>query len=276
MNKDVAVIAVHGMGDAQRDFAEDLKEELVGKLGQSKWNRVHFDTIFYSHILQSHEKAVFESMRKKVDYVKLRKFLLYGISDAAGLERNAHLKNSPYQQAQEVIRETLVRCGKALGDFKKPVILVAHSLGCQVLSNYIWDSQSKSPGQGIWKGKKPTNTLSDKFYRFKTLRAFYTTGCNIPIFVAGFPKAKINAVTTNGKGYNFLWHNFYDEDDVLGWPLKPLSPSYKQQVYRDHEINAGGGFFSSLWTSWNPLSHNGYWSDREFLKPLTVEIDNHL
>ena len=276
MNKDVAVIAIHGMGDTQKTFADDLKEKLVDRLDQSNWSRVHFDTIFYQNILQNNEKVVFEKMRKKVDYVKLRRFLLYGISDAAGLERNAHEDDSPYEQAQKVILETLIRCGEKLGSFEKPLIIVAHSLGCQVLSNYIWDSQATEPKQGVWKGKQPDNTLKDNFYRLKTLRGLYTSGCNIPIFVAGFPMDEIRAVTTSEQGYNFRWHNYYDEDDVLGWPLKPLSSSYKKEIHKDYAINAGSGFFDTLLKSWNPLSHNGYWKDSQFIHPLSDEIEKYI
>ena len=273
MRKDVAVLAVHGMGDIhQKTFTEVLEEKLIKELGRSEWNKVYFDKIFYSDILQGNEKAVFKQMRNRVDYVRLRKFLLYGLSDAAGLERNAHEDGSPYEQAQVIIRDTLVRCGEKLGGFDKPVIIIAHSLGCQVLSNYIWDSQSAAVKQGVWKHTPPAHTPEDNFYRLKTLRALYTTGCNIPLFVAGFPRDKILAVTTSKKGYNFRWHNFYDEDDVLGWPLKPLSPSYKKEIYKDYSINAGGGFFGNLLKSWNPLSHNGYWSDSEFIRPVSAEI----
>ncbi|MCK5433566.1 MAG: hypothetical protein KAJ03_12535, partial [Gammaproteobacteria bacterium] len=62
------------------------------------------------------------------------------------------------------------------------------------------------------------------------------------------------------------WHNYYDEDDVLGWPLKPLSGEYRNRV-KDHEMNAGG-----LFKSWNPMSHGGYWKDNDFLAPVSSYI----
>jgi hypothetical protein len=46
------------------------------------------------------------------------------------------------------------------------------------------------------------------------------------------------------------WLNFLDDDDVVGYPLKALNPSYDNNVSDDIEINAGG-----LFTSWNPISH---------------------
>ena len=57
--------------------------------------------------------------------------------------------------------------------------------------------------------------------------------------------------------------NFFDADDVLGSPLKPLSPSYDQAVSADLEINVG-----NLLMAWNPIAHTAYWTDHDFAKPV--------
>ena len=63
------------------------------------------------------------------------------------------------------------------------------------------------------------------------------------------------------------WLNFFDADDVLGYPLKPVSPDYAAKVTQDIEINVGG-----LFTSWNPVSHVEYWDDDDFLEPVSALI----
>jgi hypothetical protein len=65
------------------------------------------------------------------------------------------------------------------------------------------------------------------------------------------------------------WLNVYDPDDVLGYSIKLLYPEYlsKSQI-EDHPINVGG-----LLTSWNPLSHNAYWTDNDFTKPVAKLIE---
>ena len=128
---------------------------------------------------------------------------------------------------------------------------------------------------GIWKGNQPAQTNADKFRRLKTLRALFTSGCNIPIFLAGFPREEITPVKTTTGGYNFKWLNYYDQDDVLGWPLQPMSPAYHDAIHKDEQINADGGLLGKFTRGWNPLSHNGYWSDKDFLKPLAAEILKH-
>lgn len=55
------------------------------------------------------------------------------------------------------------------------------------------------------------------------------------------------------------WLNFFDPDDVLGYPLKPLSPKHQRAVGRDAAINAGG-----IAAGGNPMSHSRYRSDNAF------------
>ena len=57
--------------------------------------------------------------------------------------------------------------------------------------------------------------------------------------------------------------NYYDKDDILGYPLRPLSQSFKNTVTQDIQINVGG-----LLSSWNPKSHSEYWTDNDFTKPV--------
>lgn len=273
MAKEVILLAIHGMGDTKSDFAEDLEEKIADRLGVSDWSQVHFDSIYYQPILQDNQERCFRDMMKKnLDWVRLRRFMLYGFSDATGTERRAPLKDSPYHEVQKIIRNTLEKAYHFTGG-PKPVILIAQSLGAQVISNYLWDSQLENPTRGTWKhDPPPSDPALEKFLRLRTLRFLYTTGCNIPIFLAGFPQSDIKAVATSTKGYAFRWKNFYDEDDVLGWPLKPLSPSYRAAVYSDKEVNASGSIFGSIGQAWNPLSHSAYWKDREILKPLQRDL----
>ena len=63
------------------------------------------------------------------------------------------------------------------------------------------------------------------------------------------------------------WLNFFDADDVLGYPLRPLSPSYHDAVTADLQINVG-----SPLRSWNPLSHEEYWTDNDFTAPVATLI----
>ncbi len=58
---------------------------------------------------------------------------------------------------------------------------------------------------------------------------------------------------------------------MLGWPLRPLSDSYDKLV-EDIPVNAGGGVLGTIISSWNPLSHGHYWSDREVIGHLSATL----
>lgn len=269
MAKDIAVIAIHGMGDTKRNFDRRLKSEMRDRLGSSRWARVAWTKVFYQSVLQANQKRVMDDAiaQADIDWLKLRRFILYGFSDAAAMESRPFKKNSVYQQIQQIILDTLNDALATLGDPKKPVVFIAHSLGCQVISNYIWDAQQSNVEAGIFRDDLPNpigkTSPEDKFRRLKTLRSLFTSGCNIPIFVAGLPKDKIKPVIVNARGWGFRWQNYYDPDDVLGWPLHPLSPAYKAAVAIDKDINVGGPL-----NSWTPLSHSSYWKDDDFLDPV--------
>jgi hypothetical protein len=274
VSKEVIVLAVHGMGDTSEDFADGLREALADRLGAAAWDSVHFDAIYYQRVLQANQERVMRAMRTQdLDGIRLRKFLLYGFSDAAGLERRAASPGSPYEQVQSIIRATLKSAYEFVGG-PRPVVVIAQSLGCQVISNYLWDAQKPGKAsQGVW--KSPTTRRGSKldgFLRLKSLKYLYTTGCNIPIFLAGFPEDRIRAVTATERGYAFRWKNYYDEDDVLGWPLKPLSASYRQAIYRDYPVNANGSLLGTFTHGWNALSHTRYWTDADVIKPLARDI----
>ena len=278
MAKDVALLAVHGMGKTPTDFANELEEELLSELGSADWGRVHFKPIYYQGLLQKKQEKVFTTMknRAELDWLTLRRFLLFGFSDAAGLEYRAAVPNSLYEQAQRIILDVLNEAYDKLGQTPKPVIIICQSLGGHVLSNYIWDSQLANATQGIWSNGRqwgaPRGSDKDNFRRLKTLRYLYTTGCNIPIFVSGLGRDKIKAIKTTTSGYDIRWFNYYDEDDPLGWPLKPLSTPYGRAVRRDIAVNAGGSFFGHITHSWNPLSHTRYWRDKKIIRPLARHL----
>ena len=262
--KDVILVPVHGMGETKSNFADGLRRRLQDELGPD-WSRVEFAPVFYQDVLQPNQSRVMKAMKREdIDWLRLREFVLYGFSDAAGLEHAAGRPGSAYEQVQDIIMNTLASAYWSAGG-AKPVVLVAQSLGCQVMSNYIWDAQSSSASYGVWDTDRYDVASDDPalkdFLKLKSLRYFVTTGCNIPIFVAGFDKADIKPIKTASNGYRFDWYNYYDADDVLGWPLRRLNDAYSRAVDKDIEVNADKNLIDRITKSWNPFSHTGYWED---------------
>ena len=277
----VALIAVHGMGETPLDYADGLLGQVRSRLGALA-PQIVMRSVYYQNILHDNQRLVWErtAATGRVRYDALRKFVLYGLGDAAGLENRKEDPGSVYEQAQGEIATTLLSAHAARPDM--PVVFVAQSLGCQVLSSYIYDAQKaaagKPVGAGIWRnidawakstlGRELTAS-ERRFLAGGTCAGLVTTGCNIPIFVAAHKEMHIIPIAPPTS--LFTWINFYDPDDILGWPLQPLSSGYRALV-EDRPINAGGSTGNLLLRSWNPLSHNNYWDDGAVLDAVTAML----
>lgn len=272
MPKSVGLLIVHGMGDTAWDFHEELLAPLRTRL-QADWDRIAWRALYYQPILQRYERTIFEQMRPLIRWEGLRELMLFGFSDAASLEHKKELANSPYYLTQQLILERLDELYEELGRVAAPLVVVAQSLGCQVISNYIWDAQQPRAYAGIWNGDLNDgvlpNTPRDRFRRMQSLQRFMTTGCNIPVFVAGH--ATIEPIDRRKLGAAFRWINQFDPDDVLGWPLQQLSAGYSALV-EDVAINASGESLLERIKSVSPYSHTQYWSTQRVLDRIETAL----
>jgi hypothetical protein len=278
---EVALITVHGMGETGPAYAQALMDRLRGMLGALA-GQVVMRAVYYQHILQENQEYVFKrtSEQALVRYGELRKFVLFGFGDAAGLENRKEIPGSVYELAQGEIARALLSAHAVRPSM--PVVFVAQSLGGHVLSSYIYDAQKAARGlpvgAGIWRNIDAwadhaigrSLTASEKaFLGAGTCAALVTTGCNIPIFIAAHRVMHIIPISPPTS--LFKWINFYDPDDVLGWPLQPLPGGYRELV-EDRAINASGGVASLLLRSWNPLAHNSYWDDAAVLEAIAAML----
>jgi len=117
------------------------------------------------------------------------------------------------------------------------------------------------------------------------LAGIVTFGCAIPLFSLAYdvpvpidlPGPKVAGAVRDAA----RWLNFLDRDDIVGWPLRPLyarhldilTPAQRGTVSRieDHEIDVGGPI-----TRWNPASHDSYWTDDDFVRPVAAYLDTLL
>lgn len=265
----LGIFTLHGMGNTEETYANELFEEIESLLGDDLAGHIETASVFYQDILQQNQSAYFNRVKRRLRWDNLREFMLYGFSDAASLESQKEGTNSPYYQAQDKILNTLRSLYSRLEGHDRRVIVIAQSLGGQVISNYLWDAtKSGDVPNGVWSHPQYFESEEEeKFCRGKKTVRLLTTGCNIPIFVAGFNRQDIKPIPRIHP--KFEWHNYYDKDDVLGWPLHDLSDDYAERV-KDHSMNAG--FLGGL----TPISHKYYWRDREFLKPLITHIKRSL
>lgn len=277
--KRIALLTLHGMGETKPSYADQLRESLIRRLnaeGEDDWGYLIFNSIYYQEQLQRSQEDYIAKISGKVDWSKSRQRFFYSFSDPVSLEARKEQANSPYEVCQRTILNAIDACLTRILELNStlpPVVILAQSLGGQVISNYIWDAQRyqvarSHPTSGIWRDGGPKDiaqsSVRDQFRRLASLRCLITTGCNIPLFLGGNPNPQ--AINSSTLSSTFEWLNYYDADDILGWPLADLSPSYAELV-EDTKIQSGGTFIRET-----PLSHGEYWHTDEFQLKLVEKL----
>ncbi len=263
MAKDLAVITVHGMGDTQEDYYKELERKLRKAVGRETWDdRVQLEHVYYQGLLQGKQEVMWDAMDDEYDlrWDSLRKFMLYAFSDAAAIEHSLRKDQLLYKAVHQTIATAFDNAFVALGNEAKPVILIASSLGGQEVSNYIWDAMKNVR---LFEPPGDVDAARRAFRRFGACRYFVTTGCNIPLFKAGLNDPE-NFERPND---DFTWLNLFDRDDVLGYPLRTMSPSFDVDWIEDQDVSVGG-----FLTGWNPFSHIKYWTDKDVINLVAEKI----
>lgn len=305
MSYERALLCIHGMGNlTELEFRSDiaqLRQHLADRLSASRMAKVYIPPsgVFYGGITQGAEDSVWIEMAsagglntgliRRTTVNKLRQFIISGFSDAtafSGFNGSANVQQ--YEKAQKMIRDALIDIYKVCGGSVK-VVIISHSLGSQILSNYLWDAQVfRQAGNLISDGVKMQGDIwsgyhyevNRDFLHLISLNTWFSTGCNIPVFVSGFKN--VRAIHNHEYDYQFDWINYFDYDDVLGYPLKPLGvlfnanctqygQSYSDAVI-DIQVNASSGLAGSILASWNPWSHTQYWRDKTVLNALAAAL----
>lgn len=267
--KHVAVAIIHGMGSqgpseppdsSVPTYSKEFQKRLRSILGAGRFEQIAFREIFWADILQDRQNAYLAAIEQTTRFDDLRAFVLCNLSDAAAYRKNGDARDDTYERVHARVSKVIAQLEEDCAP-GTPLVVIAHSLGGHIMSNRIYDMT------------KPGVEPPTRFQGFKTLAGFITFGCNIPIFTFSFAQGDIHPIAHPGedlppaKRMQPWWLNFYDKDDVLGYPLAPIGEHYKAMVdngeLEDIVINSGGFF-----TSWNPASHNAYWRDDEFYRPV--------
>ncbi len=283
MAKKLAVAVIHGMGSVQDihgmgkqtvNFADKMIEEvegLVEKEGKNP-NEIAWQPIYWAEVTDPAQLLYFDKADREsdLDFKKLRRFVVTYLGDVSAYQLVKSQANTTYQEVHDKVGNEIAKLKPLLDNADStPLIVIAHSLGAHIMSNYIWDRQREDTNGAP---KYPND-----FEQMRTLAGVVTFGCNIPLFT--FAYSNVEPIDLPGSKLSddnigkAKWLNFYDPDDVLGYPLRPID-GYKNKLggkLEDRSINAGGWF-----ASWNPLSHAMYWKDDDFTEPVAKFIADFL
>lgn len=271
MSQKIAVLILHGAGTPKENFADKLidriKKEFNNMLPEQKADvEIVFEPVFWSSVFAPEQVKLWEQLKtyRKLRYSRLRRFVLEFLADAVAYQPTK-MENQNYDKVHALLAKSMQRLREKAGE-KAPLCVISHSLGTIIASNYFYDLQYKQDNIG-----KETKycTSQNAIEQCQTLTLFYTLGSPMAMWSLRYidfgspiavPSPFVQQYYPELQGE---WLNFYDKDDILAFPLKGINEAYYQAVTEDVQVNVGG-----IFTSWNPLSHLKYDTEKEVIKPI--------
>lgn len=268
----LGVLIVHGMGNQPVSFADDFIDEVRTRLrGLGKnLNTVRFKTAHWSPALDGRENELYRRLSQDhdLDWGRIRRdIVLSGLGDAIAYMGPPKMPSLVYDTIHDLIAKAMAELRDDLvkGD-KAPLVILAHSLGCAMISNYLWDAQRK----------RYRPSADSVFPRGETLAGLITFGCNLPLFTLALKPSQVKPIAFPGNKVAscfprtsatarrkvLRWLNYFDADDILAYPLKPVNAAYNRAVAEDVQIQTGTILGA----------HTGYWTDNSFTKPVARQL----
>ncbi|MDA3930012.1 MAG: hypothetical protein PF541_13765 [Prolixibacteraceae bacterium] len=259
MSKHLFILTIPGSGTKTAGFSEKLQKDIARytKRTQLKNNYTIIECRPYNVTgIDDSQKALFERMNKNNKLgglLNFRRQVLEGFGDAVVFDRDPANANSSYKKIHNYIKDSIETIHDLMQNYDESILVVlAGSMAVYIINCYVWDADNN---KGIFETTPATNKNN-----LRDLNYMASIGCNIPIYVSDIPENKIIAI--DRRNAEFTWDNYYDKNDVLGWPLKPLSPTYNALITRDEQINTGSYVGS----------HIRYWDDNSFTRPFSEKL----
>lgn len=272
-NANLTVFVVHGLGEPDAEYYHPLRQN-VEKHSPHLASSVEWYSVNWYHLVAARETKVWKNLNDhyQLNQTRLRRYAMSVLATAVSYNSAVRDEESLYQQIQHYIREQLQRLYQ--GDEGQGLFLIGHSFGVQVICDYLLDCQN------FRMEPRPASA----FERMETALGLISLGSAQPMFELSepdpqapqFPNPRARELFAQHVSWEKFckqvrWENFYEKDDVLGFPLKILSESYDKSVRADHSVQAG-----SLLSRWNPLSHYAYWSSDEVAKKTAEQLSQVL
>ena len=189
----------------------------------------------------------------------LRRFLITNITDLINYGGRPNKPDHSYAETHKKLHESIIKLKNRLDD-NTPLVILASSMGTEIINNYIWDRQKASAADPY--GGSP-------FERFETLVGLFTMGNNIPIFSTSMKLDELKPIQFPTKNMEqelkdlAVWENYFDKNDPLGYPIKFINDTYDKANVEDIQIPVG-----NIFSFWNILSHFGYWTSKKLQKRI--------
>lgn len=260
--KKVAVLYIHGVNNDRPGFSKNFHDHMVEEvefqvpahLSDLSGDFVCREACWFD-VFQAQQVNLTTSLKQTgLSWKSAREFVASSVAQAVGYEDTVGIG------AYEEVHTRLATALKELGDIvgpNAPLVIVAHSLGSVIASNFIWDRQHGSTGD-------------TPFERLETLRLYVTMGSPMALYAGRWPSM---GTPISMRSRNATWINIMAPADLLAWPLSGLNSAYSKEVSEDIVVKVGG------FLGRTPAAHTRYWesgrvSDKvaEYVKPVWDEM----
>jgi pimeloyl-ACP methyl ester carboxylesterase len=296
MVQPVAVVFVHGINTLAAGYEEPMQRALMARLPKAVRPHVTFKSVYWAERVRLRQQQYLDAVAQHGLFADndFRRLVVQGLGDAAAYQKTKSYKNSAYFQIQADVRAVLDELDQdGLPD--RPLVFIGHSLGCHIISSFAWDLNS-------FKQLHPAQIAAEDvdvaefanylrngspFRRLDTLAGLVMMGSNMPLFTFTFGPDRVFPITRSrgesetpafpGPGLSgptldrAQWVNYYSRNDLLGFPLKPLNASYRDEPrLTDIEV-ASEGHWRRFWSHFYApaaayAAHTGYWTNRRVVK----------
>ena len=281
---------VHGIYAENSNYSVAMRDRLVAAMPKPLRPYLNFRPVFWGDIVRPHSQHY---LHRAASIAGLhsnhrRRFVVEGLGDAAAYQKTRNRENSAYYRVQRKITDALEMLDTH-EDPSRPLVFIAHSLGCHIVSSYAWDTcrlkQMTDAELAEWNDVEVTQYVRSlrgwsPMRRLDTLAGLVTMGSNMPLFTFTFGPENVFPITRSkddGKMPAFpgsglagavaskaRWLNFYSHNDLLGYPLRPLNHAYHEERRLEDIAVRSEGIARSLLLpgAVNAMrAHLGYWTD---------------
>ncbi|MFX3634772.1 MAG: chemotaxis protein [Candidatus Pristimantibacillus sp.] len=268
MTQKLAVLVIHGLGRQKNNFADPFIRLLLKHYAKASGERVPdkhlaIKPVYWAEVLEEREEELKrrQFQPSAMRYEWLRHYVIHYLGDAVAyqpLETNNQIYLDIHEKLSKALHELTTEAGE-----NAPLCVISHSMGTVIASNYFYDLQNSVNWKPVL--YNPDSALE----RGETLSLFYSCGTTLPLWSLRYrnfdkpihvPADQMRIIALGIRGE---WINFYDKDDILGYPLRSIHEAYEEAVQEDIKVRVGD------WkTSWNPLCHNGYFASSKVVSRM--------
>ena len=244
--KNLAIMYVHGIHVVDHDYAHALHLNIMDLLCANHpehrivdvYDRIFYRAAFWADIFAPAQVALDTSLASyDLSWLKLRQFMAASVAQAVGYE--GARTDPSYEGVHARLSVALADLSNVAGP-ETDLVIVAHSLGCVVTSDFIWDMQHTCADHA------PDTALE----RLETLRGLVTMGNPSALYASRYTDMGVPIRAGSG---GVMWQNLMASADVIAWPLRTLNPAYALEVHEDKVVNVG------MLNNLTPAAHTAYW-----------------